>query len=69
MIIANIHLGMPVIVPPDYPEDNDTNAVAFSIVKPSESRITELINEIAACTNADGIIQVRSDGAPLLCIR
>ncbi|CAI6234720.1 unnamed protein product [Periconia digitata] len=51
----------PVIVPADYPEDNDTNAVAFSIIKPNESRAKVLIDEILACKNADGIVQVHLD--------
>lgn len=51
----------PVIVPDDYPEDNDTNAVAFSILKPTGSRAKVLIDEILACKNADGIVQVHLD--------
>ncbi|KAL9087277.1 MAG: hypothetical protein Q9165_006771 [Trypethelium subeluteriae] len=51
----------PVIVPEDYPEDNDTNAVAFSILKPTDSRAKVLIDEILACKNADGIVQVHLD--------
>ncbi|PVH96443.1 hypothetical protein DM02DRAFT_569562, partial [Periconia macrospinosa] len=51
----------PVIVPADYPEDNDTNAVAFSILKPTDSRAKELIDEILACKNADGVVQVHLD--------
>lgn len=50
----------PVIVPDDYPEDNDTNAVAFSILKPTGSRAKVLIDEILACKNADGIVQVKA---------
>lgn len=51
----------PVIVPPDYPNDNDTNAVAFSILKPTPSRAKHFIDEIIACKNADGIVQVHLD--------
>ncbi|KAF2159810.1 hypothetical protein M409DRAFT_29808 [Zasmidium cellare ATCC 36951] len=51
----------PVIVPPDYPNDNDTNAVAFSILRPTDSRVKELIDEILACKNSDGIVQVHLD--------
>ena len=49
----------PVIVPEDYPNDNDTNAVAFSILRPTDSRAKVFIDEILACKNSDGIIQVR----------
>ena len=59
---TNVDLpGKPVIVPADYPDDNDTNAVAFSVIKPTEEKATELIDEIAECTNQDGVIQVHLD--------
>ena len=45
-------------MPADYPEDNDTNAVAFSILKPTDSRAKVLIDEILGCKNSDGIVQV-----------
>ncbi|KAK4496142.1 hypothetical protein PRZ48_012121 [Zasmidium cellare] len=51
----------PVIVPPDYPNDNDTNAVAFSILRPTEARAKIFIDEILACKDADGIVQVHLD--------
>ena len=50
----------PVIVPEDYPNDNDTNAVAFSILRPTDSRAKVFIDEILACKNSDGIVQVET---------
>ena len=50
--------GKPVIVPEDYPDDNDTNAVAFSILKAVDSRAQDIMNEMLQCRNKEGIIQV-----------
>ena len=58
MTLKVTQLGKPVIVPEDYPDDNDTNAVAFSIMKPVDARATEILDEILQCGNQDGIIQV-----------
>lgn len=46
------------IVPEDYPNDNDTNAIAFTVVKPTEARAKRFIDEILACKRSDGVVQV-----------
>ena len=51
-------------MPDDYPEDNDTNAVAFSILKPTEARATILLDDILACKDADGIVPVNKTPQP-----
>lgn len=58
----------PLIVPEDYPNDNDTNSVAFSILRPVDSKAHAYIDEILACKNEQGIVQVRSLLSSMVCL-